>query len=638
MSLVAPTTITGPTFLRIQEKDALRITISKNSPPLAALSDEVLAQVSIEPVEEIKIDKNSVEISVGNKNYWPTLKKYSDEFEKEQKRRIEIIEQNAQEIKNPKTIIASDGDFKISKLVRLVEPVKETYQRNIVAQQDTRRQKLKNENPIHIQALDGEVLKETTSIMGQVEFTGGLALVENTNSLRVFWKTALNEKDADLDSSSGKFLIQVPNANVGKLQAHLYDSSKNIIGIGSVDLTEYSELNQLIKLVVEPVESSKGGQVISAYSFDKYKVNVPGAEVFGPALTREAADYKGVYKLAQLGGSSTHVLLALAPDHWQTLKIVDTAIKQTISLFPNKMLQNFFEIINQQENSSEYGVIWGKALKRGGPLSGVEVKLSEYSQAVGPIYFNELFLPDKNLTKTSSNGMFAFVKVNKGLHVLYSKLDKNLLPSTVITVAPSTVSQVDIQAKSIEVAGSIVDPVFNHGLNAKGSIIGLDGEFGIDANNGFKFKIPSQDAVIYFNFDLGPEFYLTRASVARSLAKNTVAFAIRKAWLDEELKKTPIKQSPKLGLVFGEITGNQFVVTLDNERVLDENIFYFNEKNEIAVSKDESNLNGGRFLITNVEPGLHTLLVTSSDGQITNTKLFIAEAGSASTFSFALKR
>jgi len=128
--------------VHIQEKDALRISISKNSPPIAAISDEVLGQVTFEPVEDVVVDKNSVQMIVGKNNYWPQLKKYSDNFEKEQIKQIELkakaaeIEAKliinnklevAQRFQTPATVV---GAFRITELTRLVQPVKETYEVN----------------------------------------------------------------------------------------------------------------------------------------------------------------------------------------------------------------------------------------------------------------------------------------------------------------------------------------------------------------------------------------------------------------------------------------------------------------------------------------------------------------------------
>jgi len=454
----------------------------------------------------------------------------------------------------------------------------------------------------------------------------------------VFWKTALKEEDAMVDYSTGKFLVAVNNIDAGKLVAHLYDENQKITGLGSLDLSEESKESKIldsIKLLIEPLESSKGGQIISAYSYDKFKIMVPNAEVFGAAQARELADYKGLYKLASLGGSSTYQLQAHAPEHWITQSIVESGKAQQIPLFPYKMLQNFFEIINQSGNSSEYGVIWGKITKKDKALSGAEVKLSS-TEAIGPIYFNELFIPDKNLSKTSSNGLFAFVKVNPGLKVVFSKYEDKELPSTVVNTSMGVVSYTEIQAKALQLKGFVFDPIYQHKVPSQISVVGTQQAI-TAGTEGFEVKIPSSDSVIHMNFNSGPEYFLTREAVPRSLSKNIQALAVRKAWLTEELRRVQFKQEESLGLAFGYVKGKQFSVSLDNEKVDDQNIFYFDDHGKIDPSKADSGENGGPVLITNLSPGLHTLVITSSDGQITNTRLFVSEAGVVNTFNFELK-
>jgi hypothetical protein len=143
----------------------------------------------------------------------------------------------------------------------------------------------------------------------------------------------------------------------------------------------------------------------------------------------------------------------------------------------------------------------------------------------------------------------------------------------------------------------------------------------------FALKIPSTDNILFLQAHAGNDYFVSRDALPKAQAKKAEILAIRKSWLSQEMVAAQIKQHESQGMVLGYVKGPSFHVTLDGERISDQDIYYFNEQNQIDSSRQDSVNGGGMFLLTNVKPGLHTLLMTSSDGELNNSRILVSEAG-----------
>ena len=141
------------------------------------------------------------------------------------------------------------------------------------------------------------------------------------------------------------------------------------------------------------------------------------------------------------------------------------------------------------------------------------------TDAVGPIYFNDFRIPDKSLKNTSSNGLFAFIKVKPGLHIVMSQLDSRALPSVVVSSNSGAVSYAEINMKTLQLAGQVYDPVFKQKLSASISAVGTSMSTQTNAKGDFQMKVPSTDAVIFVDANPGPGFFVTREAIPRNQAK-----------------------------------------------------------------------------------------------------------------------
>jgi len=478
-------------------------------------------------------------------------------------------------------------------------------------------------------------------IVGRVELMGGLAATGNSTKLDIQWKTGNHTRPALVDYSTGEFVIETPTLQAGKIIATLIDDTTRVLGRGDFDLTDVGQPGQRmlegVKIIIEPQNSLIKGQIFSAYSVDENFIPVKEAELFAPAAVREVADAKGNFRLGGLSSDSTFFLDGYAPDHWGTRVMVEGNQKPRVPVFSEKMLQSFFDITGHSANNTELGVIWGKVKRKGKPIAGVSVGLSS-PDAIGPIYFNALHIPDKNMRATSDNGLYAFIKVKPGLHVVMSQIQNQELPSTVVSVAPTMVSYAEINMKVMQIQGRVYDPVKQQTVQAQVSVVGTS-KTAVSGQNGFNLKIPSTDPVLFVDANAGPEYFISREAVARTQSKKIDMYMFKKSWLSDQFRNMGLKYDEQKGIILGYVNGPAFHVALDSKSSdsVNENTLYFDNTGKIQPDSIEGVAGGGGFIITNLKPGVHTLVITSAEGEIVASRIFVSEAGVLNVLSMPLR-
>lgn len=692
-SIVNPTAVGNTQFVHVPNQKAMKIAISKNSPPMALLMGEELEPIKTEPEDAPAKSKTTILLSAGDLNLKPKAKVFAKSYLEREKEKIQLAKTLApqrtrisellslvaptnltpinlsQVHLNKKESAVANERFPSEVNLPPLGPVGTVYVKGeespVVSIANASRglprgedkpvfsveQKAQSkaspsslENKVNWQSVIGkDNASNNLRIFGTIELSGGLALTQDINDLRVYWKTGTDSVEGKIDDK-GRFIVDVAHVGVGKLVATLSDRQQKLMGRGVFDLNDLSfeTLTQTLnsrdgfKILIQPsFASSKMGEVISAYSFDQYKMLVPGAYVLGPNYTQIQVGLDGRFEFSGLTSDSSFILEAGAPNYWRTRIITDTETKDSIPLFSDKMIESLFDLTGQKSFINSSAVVWGQASKKGKPMDGVRVSIN-VPGAFGPIYFNDLRIPDMNLKSTSKNGLFAFIKIPKGLHVVTSHLGDHELPSFLIPATLGVISYVNLKLTSVTARGVVFDPLLKQNIPAQLNIIGSSRPL-TSGQNGFEYKWPSADPVAHINLHGGPEYFVQRQSILRSETKSLEIPLYQKSWLFEELSQNKIRVNEGTGMFVGFLEGTDFKVSLDREQNVEDNIFYFDEKGKISVGKMESAPNGGGFLITNLSPGIHTLIVTSSDGELNRSHLFIAEPGILNVLGGSLK-
>jgi len=468
-------------------------------------------------------------------------------------------------------------------------------------------------------------------ISGQIEMIGGLAVLGEQSQIEVRWKGGGEEIEGEVSQSTGEFRFAVPRINAGKIYAYLRDEKNRVIGRGEYDLEGAASPEQKtlqgVSVIVEPMLKGIKGRVKSAYSTDGYFMPVVNASVSATTANQEQSNEIGEFQIAGLSTDSTYLAEVESPDYWG-LRALAAADQETVfTMFSSKMIQSLLDITGNNTPGHQ-GVVWGEIRdKKGRPLAGAVAALST-AEAMGPIYFNALGIPDTRLRATTDNGLFAFVKVRPGLHVVMSEFGKTELPSAVVSVSNGYVTYARIRNRKIQLTGQVIDAVTGGAINASVALIGSSAKQATDSSGHFKMTAPASDPVVFIETKTqSPEYYLCRQAVSRSQTRNMTLQTFKKSWLEAQLKPAQAEQDPKLGLAIGIVGGSDYNVTVDNELDYnDNNIFYFNEKGMLEAGRPYG-LNGGGFVLTNLRPGVHTIIIHSAQGDLVSTKIFVAQKG-----------
>jgi hypothetical protein len=510
--------------------------------------------------------------------------------------------------------------------------------------------------PSDIQGLDGGKKRSAATVtqqsaddyhvVGQIELSGGLAATGSNTKVDIQWQGLAQNRVGVVDYSSGQFDIAVPNLRIAKVTARLLDESGYVLGTGEYDIEDNEAPGQKtlqgISILIEPRESTINGKVVSAYNVGSAVVPVIGSSVFAGGSARDMADKNGNFRLSGLSSQSTFAFEAYAPEHWST-RILSTA-KRTlhIPVFAVKMMDSFFGLIGKDADRSDFGVVWGEVKKKNQTVAGVQV-VSTAQGAVGPIYFNELRIPDKTLKATTSNGLFAFAKVKPGLQVISAQSNGKEIPSTVVSVAASKVSYSEISFKATTIQGQVIDPILKTTLTAQVGVVGALASTNSDSN-GFTLKIPSSDPMLFVEAQGSDEYMKSRTTIAKPEAKNVELPLYKKTWLKEKLAKANAKFTPDQTIFVGYVSGPEFHVQLDDSLdptvsadKAEPQIYYFNKKGDIDSTMLSGSEGGNAFIITNLPPGLHTLIITSASGDLTVSRLFASDNGVANVMALELK-
>ena len=231
-----------------------------------------------------------------------------------------------------------------------------------------------------------------------------------------------------------------------------------------------------------------------------------------------------------------------------------------------------------------------------------------------------------------------------GLHVVSAEYKNRELPSSVASVSASMVSYNKILFTSLTLAGKIVDPLAQIAVSGQIAVVGASATTHA-TTDGFQLKVPSSDPLVFVEANAGPNYLVSRSAIPRKEAKGLSIPVYRRDWLVSQLKNAEIKFDPKKGAFIGYVTGPAFRVRLDDSDIQSKlsdqdavsNPVYFNADGKADASLLEGSADGGGFILPNLLPGLHTLIVSSSDGEITTSRLFVSEAGVVNVLTMPLR-
>lgn len=466
---------------------------------------------------------------------------------------------------------------------------------------------------------------------GQIEMTGGLAFTGPDTHIEV--KRTLNGETLERGRiwvTEGKFEIHVKKA-VGYLVAELQTRDGRILGRGEMNLVHLTEIprkdNRVndIRLALRPTTEGAAFRPISGYSYGNQKMPVADARVEIQAYTEpQGANEDGMVVEPSLNRASSFVARAVAKKHWSTLVVGQAHHPQDVRLFSNSLVEALIDLevsqSNDRKEALQASVVWGQLTRNGVPVENGTVEMAGGYRA---IYFNDMFLPDKNLKRTGSNGLFAFLKVKSGVQALRVVVNGRLYPAQVFPTEQKHVSYVELEIREKVVSQFRVFDILdmNKPVSARIRLVGTENELAVNKNQYVEYSVASDHFMV--EAEAGSDFEVSRMTLTGAPHLVNVPL-LKRDWIYTLYNHRQTGMMQGRGAIVGFIDDQDFEVEITGLAPGDQmNILYFDGEGKPLESK--TGVAGGGFIIFNAPLGLQTLYIHPTQSRETYSQVVIAE-------------
>lgn len=499
---------------------------------------------------------------------------------------------------------------------------------------------------VHQDGIPGEVASLTKNpndpgrrIVGPIEITGGLA-VTNEHHIEIRRNDeGIIKELGSVDLMNGTYSIDVEDTS-GSVVAKLVTREGKILGEGSFRLAKLAvgDLNFLQgpKIKVEP-HADYGGVVASVYNTRTNDAPPPQTRVTMIKGATDASVRKdGTVSMDNVTKGSTTVLRAAAPKHLQTNSIITSGQEFRSNLYPVTMINALLDIVGQQRAQSFDGaptVIWGRVALDGKTLSGIEVNV-ESDPSLQAVYFNQFMLPDPSLTKTSDNGLFAFVAAEPGFHSLLATRGDSILGYSNVVVEEGAVAQGDIDStiKNDSVPLRVFDAFTGESRPATLTLQSLPSDLTLESGS-TTVMLPHLNRLGLMRVHPDGADYIP----ARYLYNDNDEFIhvplIKWEWLRAIKTYLKVNEMPSSGIVVGFVPDENFeVYVAGNDNFEQSNIVYFDMQGRIL--QNHKGIAGGGFILYNVGEDTQEIVVVGARTQKIYSRVVPVDPNSLSVLSF----
>jgi hypothetical protein len=469
-------------------------------------------------------------------------------------------------------------------------------------------------------------------LMGQVEMTEGLAFVGPETQMtiqRVFNGHAFEA--GRIWISEGRFEIRVKEP-VGYLVAELRTRQGRVLGRGEINLLDLRALPARedrvanLRIPLRPTTDGVAFHAVSGHSYGAHKMPVTTASVEVQAYSQpQKVNEEGLAVEPGLSRDSSFVARAVARDHWPSIVVGQAREPQDIRLFSKSLVNALINLNSEGSRSTrkeiaQKSVIWGRLVQDGRPAQGAQIEMAgDYK----PIYFDEMYIPNPKLNATSSNGLFAFINVRRGVQALRVKAGDRTYPAQVFPTENRHVSYVELNIRSREISQFKVFDAFDSSKAVQASLrmVGTNEVLPVGKDDFVEYAVAANPFMV--EADAGGEFEVSRVTVTGNPHVVHVPM-VGRSWMYELAQSRQIYQASTRGAVVGLIDDGGYEVELtgypSGETM---QIVYFDAQGKPLNSR--TGITGGGFAIFNAPPGLQTLYVHGNQTRETFSQIVVAE-------------
>jgi hypothetical protein len=477
---------------------------------------------------------------------------------------------------------------------------------------------------------------------GQLEMTGGLAFAGSDQTTLVVKRVVSGEvlEKGRIWINEGRFEIFVKSAT-GQLVAELVATNGQVLGRGAMNLVHIRDVptndNRIydIRISLRPTSETASLRTVSGYSHGNQMIPVKEARVEIQNYTNpKKVNDDGFFAEPTLTHESSYVARASAPKHWSTVVVGQAQHPQDVRLFSNKLMEALIGLeyshLTERKEAGFASVVWGQIRRAGKAAEGATVEMAGNYR---PIYLNELYLPDPNLKATSSNGLFAFVNVRRGVQALRVLSNGRMYPAQVFPTEDKHVSYLDLELEDKVVSHFKVFDVLNMNetLDARIRLVGTDDVVSIRKQGLVEYSSGANPFMV--ESEAGPEYEISRVTLTGKPQTIHVPM-VRKEWLTGLFNKNNVMALPGRGMIVGFIDDQDFEVEITGYGAKEQmQIVYFDSRGQQVNQKH--GMAGGGFVIFNAPAGLQTLYVHPVSSKETYAQVVVAEPEYVHVMSWA---
>lgn len=477
--------------------------------------------------------------------------------------------------------------------------------------------------------LPSDALERSLALTGQIEMTGGLAFVGRETPIVVqrVYNGQTFEKGT-IWPTEGKFEINVDQP-LGTLVAELYTRDGRILGRGELSLLQLRDLvnkNRRVddlRIALHPTTDIASLRAITDYTPTASAAPIREARIEIESYTdAQPVNADGIVREANLDATSTFVARASARKHWSSVIVGQAERPQDIRLFSDSLIEaliNLGSSGSDQNEAREQSIVWGQITRGGEPVPGAQVEMAGLYQ---PIYFNEAYLPDPNLTATGKNGLFAFLKVRAGVQALRVKRANHLFPAQIFPTEEKHVSYVELELREKIVSQVRVMDMLDLGRPVQAQLRLVGGETSLRLEREAVLEYTVAGDAFMVEADAGPEFEISRVTL-RGAPQMIPVPVIRREWLNQIATERGIPSSAR-GTIVGFVDQTGFTVEMTGYAPGETpRIVYFDAEGQVVPGS--SGVAGGGFAIFNAPPGLQTVFIHPTAAREDFSQVVVAE-------------
>jgi len=607
LQLSLPSSLNQFTVRTISKRNALHIKVSRSSPPLAALEDAKLdlnerergTIVNLEPVVQkirvlpgIKISRRDVQVS--------------EPIEAPMAIKIE-----------PKELAMNTRDYSEVPAKREPRIINFKELMNKIRSKSTSTDK---ESPA-----DLNFTESTYKISGRIDLQN---VPQNQgHKIRVFREmNGRMAESTDVSMEEPTFNLK-SRLGVGFLVAEMKNAEGAVVGRDEVSLEKMSNRGPSISDVVLKLKltstNSARGRASSANGGDYSSSPVAAANVTAGAL-HSRTDKSGNFEISGLLADSSVVVKTEKPGYFGTVMLGRANQSLPVQLYPQKMVKAFVDLAGTPEaftikDFEKYGIVWGRINStEGQPLSSVRVEITD-AEALGPFYFNELYIPDSKLSTTSSNGLFAFLRVKKGVAIVRANQNGKMMPVRIVPVEPNFVSQVELEVTQKQKAQIVTFDAFDKTpLATEIRFAGSVRAARTNASGVTQVGYAKNSDPLIFEIEGSEDYAPVRYHTVRGSDLIEVPL-VSHDWLN----RMKINSIPDHGHVVGFLGGQRADVFVDVDGQAHQEIYYFNASGEIVPVP----VAGGGFVVANLPAGINTISIVPEGSPAIYSQVVVVDSG-----------